>query len=103
MIIYEVNLSVQPEVAKEYQSWLPEHIAHLLALPGFISASVYRRDAELPADQNRTLLTVHYSLKDRASLDAYLNEHAPRMRKAAQDLFGDKCKATRRVLEPLIS
>jgi hypothetical protein len=38
-------------------------------------------------------------LADRAALDAYLREHAARMRQAGIDRFGDRFRATRRILD----
>ena len=41
-IIYEVNVSVDAAIIDAYQAWLKDHVAQILALPGFIGASVYR-------------------------------------------------------------
>jgi antibiotic biosynthesis monooxygenase (ABM) superfamily enzyme len=98
MVIYEVNLSIDPSIYKAYESWLPEHINSILALPGFISAESFKVESS-PETQDRLSITVIYRLKDRESLDRYLKENAPRMRKAVTDLFGAKFSATRRVME----
>jgi hypothetical protein len=42
-------------------------------------------------------------LRDRAALDDYLREHAPRMRAEGIARFGDRFRAERRVLVPLES
>lgn len=97
MVLYEVNLQIDPEIYEAYQSWLPEHIKALLTLPGFISAECFEVDSareESPKKQ----ISVLYRLSDRASLDRYLTEDAPRMRKAATDLFGSQFQATRRIM-----
>ena len=44
MIIYEVNLTVDPEIADEYAVWLRPHIVHILELDGFLGAE-WRRIA----------------------------------------------------------
>lgn len=93
MVLYEVNLQIDPEIYEAYQSWLPEHIKALLTLPGFISAECFEVDSA-PKKQ----ISVLYRLSDRASLDRYLTEDAPRMRKAATDLFGSQFQATRRIM-----
>lgn len=105
MIVYEVNIDVAPAVADAYAKWLEQHIAEILALPGFVGATCYRRIVDapvLPAERDAVLnWTVHYRLRDRASLAAYLSEHAPRLRAAGIARFGNSFTATRRVLETL--
>ena len=44
-------------------------------------------------------MCVQYTLRDRASLDAYLRDHAPRMRAEGEARFGGRFRASRRVLE----
>lgn len=98
-LIYEVNLDVDAAIAGEYRAWLDAHVRAMLALPGFMSARVFEvldgagRDGGLQ-------LCVHYALRDAAALDAYLREHAPRMRADGVARFGDRFRASRRVLRP---
>lgn len=99
-VIYEVNLSVQPSVADKFAEWLPEHIQQILQLEGFISAEWFVRQAAdegVPATGD-ALWTVHYRLKDRASLDNYLKNYAAAMREEGKRAFGDKFTAQRRIL-----
>jgi hypothetical protein len=44
MIIYEVNLTVAPDVTDEYAAWLRPHIAHILEIDGFLGAEWLDRD-----------------------------------------------------------
>ena len=99
MIIYEVNLTVEPEIADGYGSWLEPHIEEILGLPGFEGGIWLSRDPEAEDPPGRKLWTIQYFLKNRKSLDDYLQQHAPRFRKQALDRFGDKFQAKRRVLE----
>ena len=101
MVVYEVNLSIDRDVAPAFSSWLALHIRQMLALPGFSGAQVFRRrpDDEGLVDDGRVHLTVHYRLEDRAALERYLESDAPRMRGEAQRRFGGRFAATRRVLE----
>ncbi len=108
MIVYEVNVDVAPALAAEYAGWLDTHIAEILALPGFVGAARYRRDVDAPAPLDERLAqdlvlnwTIHYRLRDRASLDAYMSTHAPRLRAEGIARFGAGITATRRVLETL--
>lgn len=94
MIVYEVNLRVDSDVAAAFRAWLASHVRDMLALPGFVSAEIFRVEAAT-ADK---LWSVHYRLRDRTALEAYLSEHAPRMRADGQARFGGRFSADRRIL-----
>jgi Domain of unknown function (DUF4286) len=96
-LIYEVNIEVDAAAHDDYRVWLHDHIAEILALPGFAGAKVFEV-LEPPPSAGRVGLCVQYALKDRASLDDYLREHAPRLRADGVARFGDRFQATRRVL-----
>lgn len=95
-VTYEVNLSVDAEVADAYLEWLHAHIGQMLALPGFLDA----RLAEVlePVEAGRRQWSVAYRLRDRAALEAYLAGPAARMREDGQRRFGGRFQASRRVL-----
>ena len=97
-VTYEVNLQVDAAIAGEYRDWLGAHVDELLALPGFVDATVFA--VREPVEPGRIGLCVHYRLRDAAALDGYLREHAPRMREAGVARFGNRFSATRRVLLP---
>jgi antibiotic biosynthesis monooxygenase (ABM) superfamily enzyme len=96
-MIYEVNIEVDAAAHDEYRAWLQDHIAEILTLPGFTGAKVFEA-LEPPPSAGRIGLCVHYALKDRASLDDYLRDHAPRLRADGVSRFGDRFHATRRIL-----
>ncbi len=97
MIVYEVNLDVRADIHDAYRAWLAAHVGEILALPGFVSAEIFDVFDPAPAE-GRRLLTVCYRVADRASLDRYLAEHAPRLREDGLRRFGGAFTATRRVL-----
>ena len=101
MIVYEVNLAIDGAIAAEYRDWLARHVAQILQFPGFVAARVFdvlESDVEpLPGDGG-VALCVQYTLRDRASLDAYLRDHAARMRADGEARFGGRFRARRRVL-----
>ena len=41
MLIYEVNLTVDEDIATEYSTWLREHIREMLTIDGFEAAAWY--------------------------------------------------------------
>lgn len=97
MLTYEVNLQVDESIAAEYRDWLREHVAEMLSLPGFVDATVF--EVREPVEPGRMGMCVHYRLRDRAALDAYLRDEAPRMRDVGVKRFGGRFSASRRVLQ----
>lgn len=95
-VLYEVNLEAEAGIEAPFDTWLRDHIADVLQFDGFLSAEVLDDDAEAPPGRMRR--TVLYRLRNRAALDAYLRDHAPRMRQQGVEKFGDRYAARRRVL-----
>lgn len=99
-VIYEVNLDLDAAIRGEYLGWLATHVGEILALPGFAAASVLEV-TDPPAAPGRAQLCVQYRLADAAALETYLRDHAPRLRAEGSARFGDRFRATRRVLAEL--
>src|SRR5438552_11690818 len=95
MIVYEVRAVVDADVAAAYRAWLQPHIQQILAIPGFARAELYAEDDA----EGHQVWTVRYHLDTRAALEAYLRDHARRLRAEGQERFGGKFSATRRVSE----
>lgn len=98
MIVYAVELEMDAALREEYLAWLREHVAEMLILPGFIGAEILER-RDPPAPTGRWVVTAHYRLRDRTAFEAYLADHAPRMRAAGLVRFGERVRATRQLLE----
>jgi antibiotic biosynthesis monooxygenase (ABM) superfamily enzyme len=96
-VIYEVNIEVDAAAHDDYRAWLREHIAEILALPGFTGAKVFEV-LEPPPSAGRVGLCVQYAVKDREALDDYVRDHAPRLRADGAARFGGRFQASRRVL-----
>lgn len=99
-MIYEVNIDLDAQLRVEYLHWLEHHVAEICTLPGFTGAQVWEVVDPAPA-ADRVRLCMQYRVRDAASLDAYLREHAPRLRADGVARFGARFTATRRVLRPL--
>ena len=97
-VVYEVTLRVRPAIATAYRAWLDDHVREIVALPGFLDARV---SLVVPDEADAVVFCCHYRLRDQAAFDAYLRDHAPRMREDGLRRFGDVFTATRRVLEVL--
>ena len=98
-LVYEVNLEVDRAVAADYRAWLAGHIAEILALPGFIGAEVLDV-LDPPPTAGRVGLSVRYWLHGQADFDAYQRDHAPRLRAAGVERWGEHFRARRRLLRP---
>jgi quinol monooxygenase YgiN len=96
MVIYEVNLAVDAEIAGAYAAWLGPHIEAILALDGFLGAAWF--EVEGDAANGRVRWCVQYRLRDRAALQRYFDEHAARFRAEGAERFGGRFEASRRVL-----
>jgi len=94
-ITYEVALEPDPEILGEFEAWLEYHVDEMIALPGFTGATIHK--AEDP-DSGAALRIVRYQLADRAALERYFEEFAPRMRAEGIARFGDRFRASRRVV-----
>ena len=93
---------VDAAIAADYRAWLTAHVGELLALPGFTGARVFEVLEPAPA-AGEARLCVQYQLRDESALAAYLREHAPRLRADGLARFGDRFRASRRVLHLLES
>ncbi len=99
-VIYEVNLAVDAEIAVEYRRWLITHVQEMRALPGFTGARLLEA-MEAEPDPKQTTFCTQYELIDQAALDDYLRVHAARMRADGINRFGDRFRASRRILREL--
>lgn len=102
MIIYEVNLEIDPDIYTSYRTWLQQHTQEMLTFQGFQKLEIFERNAneENGSDNGRHLLTLHYHVTSREMLQNYLDHHAHSMRKDGERLFGSKYRASRRILYP---
>lgn len=96
-VIYEVAIEADAVIADDYRTWLDTHVRAMLALPGFVGARVYEA-IDPPPTAGTHSFCVQYRLQDRASLDRYMDNDAPRMRAEGIERFGGQIRTTRRVL-----
>jgi len=100
MIVYEVNLEIDAEIAESYLQWLAAHMREILQLPGFARSDLFER-SDPPGNLERRCLCVQYRVASEADLERYLRVDAPRMRADGEARFGGRFSASRRVLRPL--
>lgn len=100
MVIYEVNLTVQPSAKDDFLKWLPGHIKDLLQLSGFENAEWYQREPQDQETESQGLWTVCYHVKDRQVLQNYFDCHAEKFRQEALSRFEGQFTAARRIYLP---
>ncbi len=94
MLLYEVNLHLDADLAGAFEPWLRAHMQEMLAFDGFTRAVRF----ELEPTPGTLHWTVHYHVRDRAALQAYLDQHAAAMRTDGARRFGGRFTADRRIL-----
>ena len=99
MIIYEVNLNVERNIAREYQNWLEKHINDMLTFDGFEKAMFFERKEE--SNTQIVCFTTHYHISSMDQLQDYFQNHAEKMRADGIRRFGDLFKSDRRILSLL--
>lgn len=101
MVIYEVNLDVDHAIFNDYYRWLMDHAKEILMFDGFQKAEIGL--IEHHADQAKMTIRVSYTIASYGHLQAYLTQHAAKMRADAVNKFGDKFIASRRIIkDPII-
>lgn len=104
MLLYEVNLTVAPDIANEYSAWLREHIREVLKVDGFEAAAWYVRGEggdDIPDGddvQGPRSWTIHYQVRDANALKAYFDGPAERLRGDGAN-YQEHIEIDRRILE----
>lgn len=103
MLIYEVNVTVDEDIAAAYAGWLSDHIQKVMTIKGFSGAQWFFRvpGEEGLTGENKKHWTVHYMVESKESLDDYLATQAAALRQEAIDRFGGKFTVERRILHLL--
>jgi hypothetical protein len=97
MIIYNVTVKVEADIASEWVEWMKEeHIPDLMRTGLFVDSKLCRL-LEQDETDGKTYV-VQYYLDSMESYDTYISEHAPRMREKGFKRFGSKFIAFRTVM-----
>lgn len=97
-ILYEVECTLDPAIASEFDAWLPGHVEQVLGCPGFLGARMLQHQSSEGVAPVRRVV---YRLESRAALEDYLRSDASRLRADATQRFGDRVQFARRVLAPI--
>jgi hypothetical protein len=95
-ILYRVTVVVDEDVRADWVAWMSDvHVPDVLMEPGFERAEILRDEA----DASR--FVIDYRVQDRAALDRYFAEAAPRLRVEHEARYQGKARASREVLLPV--
>lgn len=98
MVIYNVTTTINQEIHGQWIHWMrQEHIPAVMATGKFLGAKMTKVLVE--QEEGGHTYSVQYTVKDRATLEKYYQEDAPRLRKEAQTLFGGAAFSFRTELE----
>jgi hypothetical protein len=99
MIIYNVTVNVDSDIAEGWLHWMKRtHIPDVMATGLFLDARVCRILAEEEGGQS---YAIQYTCADMATYERYKAEHAPRLQAETQKYYGGKFVAFRTLLEVL--
>lgn len=99
MIIYNVTLSINPELEKEVIKWLKEvHIPEVMETQLFISYKMFKI-VEDPIKREHNSYAVQYELANWENFQTYTDEHADRLRNETLQKYGENVLAFRTFLE----
>lgn len=95
-IIYNVTVSIEPDVEQAWITWMRMvHIPEVIQAGGFTEARFSR---VLNAEGDNSY-SIQYLAESMHVYETYRNEQAPLMQQKAKDLFGSKFVAFRTLLE----
>ncbi len=97
MYIYNVTLSIDKSIHKEWLEWIHHHIPEVLATGKFISAKLTQ--VLIEEEMEGITYSIQYLAKSREDLDKYYKEDAARLRTDGMQKFADKMLAFRTELK----
>jgi hypothetical protein len=98
MIIYNVTIKVEPQIASSWLNWLlDEHIPAVMQTNCFTDFKVVRL-LEVDESEGPTY-AIQYTAASKADYNRYIELYAPDMRKQSFDKWGDRFISFRSVME----
>lgn len=99
MIIYNVTVNVDADVAEEWLRWMHAvHVPEVMATGLFLDSRIMRVLAE---EDGGLTYAVQYTCADMATYERYREEHAPRLQAETQKRYAGRFAAFRTLLEVL--
>lgn len=99
MIIYNVTLTVDADIAEEWLQWMrTQHIPEVMKTGMFDSWRILR---VLTGEQDGMSYAVQYECRDMSTYERYRSEFAPALQAQTLSRYGNKVLAFRTLLEVL--
>ncbi len=96
MILYNVTVSIDPEIANEWLAWMRStHIPDVMATGHFIESRISRVHGE---EEGGVTYAITYVSPSQESLETYQKEHAPRLQNDHTAKYAGKFAAFRTLL-----
>ena len=97
MVIYNVTVKVNPEIADEWLSWMRiHHVPKVLSTGAFNKCRLSRLDLK---EEDGITYVLQYDCLSQESLTKYMIHHAPSLQKEHIDRYANQFVAFRTVLE----
>lgn len=97
MIIYNVTVSIDSDIHKEWVDWMQEiHIPEVMNSGKFMECRMSKILAE---EEGGKAYSIQYLCKNQEILEKYQAEDAPALQQKHNKLFGDKAVAFRTLLD----
>jgi len=89
MLIYNVTTNIEASIHMAWLKWMKEtHIPDMLATGKFLNAKMC--EVLVDEDMGGITFSVQFTIADKATLERYYEEDAPRLRQDAAALFAGK-------------
>ena len=101
MIVYNVTLSIHPEIEKEALTWLKEvHIPEVMETGLFVASNIFKV-LEHPQGKSHNSYAVQYTLDSWVKFSEYEEKYAEVMRAKTKEKYGEHILAFRTFLEAI--
>ncbi len=98
MILYNVTIKVEPAINEEWVKWMKdEHIPELMETGLFVDSRLMQI-LELD-DTDGITYAAQYYCEGMDQYNEYIDKHAPRLRQAGIDKFGEQFVAFRTIMK----
>lgn len=98
MILYNVTIKVEPAINEEWVKWMKEeHIPELMETGLFVDSRLMQI-LELD-DTDGITYAAQYYCEGMDQYNEYIDKHAPRLRQAGIDRFGEQFVAFRTIMK----
>ena len=101
MIIYNVTLSINPNIEEEVLDWLKSiHIPEVMETGLFLNSAVYKI-IENPIEREHNSYAIQYKMDSWDKFDRYSKNYARELQTKTKTKFGDNVLAFRTFLEEI--